>query len=198
MRYILAHGAKECLVATAGAWPGPQCIAALTHGDLLRGTWFDRSAECRARAAGKDIKPGEFATSYEVKLTPLPCLLDLGHDQRQAHYRRVVGEIDAAAAATNKAKGRTPLGVQAILDQDPHHRPSSPDRSPAPLVHAHDSEKGAEYLAAYREFVANFRAGVANLVAKSRALTELFPDWAFPPALPGRAPFKAAGPQATA
>ena len=45
MRYILSHGAKEGLVA------------ALTHGDILRGTWFDRSAEYRARAAGKDVKP---------------------------------------------------------------------------------------------------------------------------------------------
>jgi len=58
------------------------------------------------------------------------------------------------------------------------------------LVHAHDPKKGAEYLAAYREFVANFRAGVANLVSRAKELTELFPDWAFPPALT----FKAAAP----
>jgi hypothetical protein len=194
MRYQLSHGAKEGLVAAVGSWPGPNCIAALTHGDFLRGTWFDRSAEYRARAAGKDIKPGEFATTYDVKLTPLPCLLDITEDQRQAHYRRVVSEIDVAAAAANKEKGRTPMGVQAILDQDPHHRPEAPDRSPAPLVHAHDDEKREQYLAAYRVFVINFRAGVDSLKAKAKKLTELFPDWAFPPALP----FKAAAPPATA
>ena len=102
MRYILSHGAKEGLVASAGSWPGPNCIATLTHGDLLRGTWFDRSAEYRARAAGKDVKPSEFATTYDIKLTPLPCLLHLAEDQRQAHYRRIVGEIAAAAEAENK------------------------------------------------------------------------------------------------
>jgi hypothetical protein len=194
MRYILAHGAKEGLVAAAGSWPGPNCIAALTHGDLLRGTWHDRSAEYRARAAGKDVKPGEFTTTYDIKLTPLPCMLDLTEDQRQTHYRRVVREIDAAAAAANKEKGRSPMGVQAILDQDPHHRPDAPDRSPAPLVHAQDDDKRDEYLHAYRVFVINFRAGAEAMKAKAKLLTDLFPDWAFPPALP----FKVAAPPAAA
>jgi hypothetical protein len=187
MRYILAHGAKEGLVSGAGSWPGPNCIAALTHGDILRGTWFDRSAEYRARAAGKDVKPGEFATTYDITLTPLSCLLHLDADHRQAHYRRVLHEIDDAADAENKAKGRTPIGVQAILNQDPHHRPDALKRSPAPLVHAHDEEKREAYLAAYKEFVINYRAAAANLVAKAKQIVELFPDWAFPPPLPFKA-----------
>jgi hypothetical protein len=53
LRYILAHGAKEGLVWTPGAWPGPNCVAALTTGAFLRGTWFDRSAEFRARQRGE-------------------------------------------------------------------------------------------------------------------------------------------------
>jgi hypothetical protein len=184
IRYVLAHGAKEGLVAMASSWPGPNCIAALTHGDRLRGTWHDRSAEYRARAAGKDVKPVEFTTSYDVRVTPLPCVFDLNDDQRQAHYRRVVREIDAAAAAANREKGRTPMGARAILDQDPHFRPDAPDRSPAPLVHAHDAGKRDEYLAAYRVFVTNFRAGVDSLKARAKQIIELFPEWSFPPALP--------------
>jgi hypothetical protein len=184
MRYLLSHGAKEGLVASASSWPGPKCIAALTHGDRLRGTWFDRSAEYRAMAAGKEIKPGEYATAFDVVLTALPCLQHLNADQRQAHFRRVVREIDVAADADNKAKGRTPMGVQAVLNQDPHHRPVAPDRSPAPLVHAHDPQRRAEFHVAYREFVTNFRSGVASLLAQAKDITKLFPDWAFPPALP--------------
>jgi REP element-mobilizing transposase RayT len=194
IRYQLSHGAKEGLVATAGSWPGPSCIAALTHGDRLRGTWYDRSAEYRARAVGREIKPGQFATSYSVQLTPLPCMLDKSADQQQSHYRRVVGEIDAAAAVTNKDKNRTPMGVQAILNQDPHHRPEALARSPAPLVHAHDNEKRDAYLHAYRVFVINFRAGVDSMKAKAKQISDLFPDWAFPPALP----FKASAPPASA
>jgi hypothetical protein len=184
IRYQMSHGAKEGLVAAAGDWPGPNCIAALTHGDLLRGTWHDRSGEYRARTAGKDIRPGDFVTTFDVKLTPLPCVLDMTADQQQAHYRRVLREIDAAACAANKEKGRTPLGVDKILAQDPHHRPEAIDRSPAPLVHAYDDEKRHEFLHAYRVFVINFRAGVESMKAKAKQLIELFPDWAFPPALP--------------
>jgi REP element-mobilizing transposase RayT len=184
MRYILAHGAKEGLVASAASWPGPNCVAALTTGALLRGTWFDRSAEYRARAAGKQVSPGEYATSFDVRLTPLPCLKHLDSDQRQAHFRRVVREIDVAAEAANKANNRTPMGVDKILAQDPHHRPVAPDRSPAPLVHAHDQEGRRAFHAAYREFVTNFRVGVANLIANAKEISKLFPDCAFPPALP--------------
>jgi hypothetical protein len=54
-------------------------------------------------------------------------------DQRQAHYRRVVGEIQAKAAADNKEKGRTPMTALASLAQDPHGKPATTDRSPATL-----------------------------------------------------------------
>jgi hypothetical protein len=184
MGYILSHGAKEGLISSAAAWPGPNCIAALTHGIRLRGTWIDRTAEYRARSSGKDVNQGKFATVYDIKLTPLPDLAGLSDDQRQAHYRRVVREIDAAAFASNEEKERESLGVEKILAQDPHHRPLSPDRSPAPLVHAHDRQKRNEYLVAYREFVINFRTGVANLLSQAKQICKLFPDWAFPPALP--------------
>lgn len=192
IRYQLSHGAKEGLVAAAGDWPGANSIAALTHGDLLRGTWHDRSGEYRARAAGKEVKPGDFTTTFDVRLTPLPCVLDMTTDQQQAHYRRVVQEINAAACRANKEKNRIPPGVDKILAQDPHHRPEAPNRSPAPLVHAHDHEKRDEFLLAYRAFVINFRAGVESMKAKAKQIIELFPDWAFPPALPFRAASTAA------
>jgi len=63
LRYILAHGAKESLVWTPGAWPGPNCIAALTVGEMLRGTWFDRSAEYLARQRGQTVLPSQFAAT---------------------------------------------------------------------------------------------------------------------------------------
>jgi hypothetical protein len=198
MRYLLSHGAKEGLVASAAAWPGANCIAALTRGELLRGTWFDRSAEYVARVSGKQVLPGQFATIFDVKLTPLPCLRHLDSDQQQAHFRRLVHEIDTAAAAANKAKGRQTLGVDKILAQDPHHRPASIDRSPAPLVHAHDKQKGDEFRATYRAFVCDFRAGVDSLLGQAKDIAKLFPDWAFPPAPLLRSPLQAAAAPAAA
>jgi hypothetical protein len=119
IRYILAHGAKEGLLASSAAWPGPNCIAALTTGALLRGTWFDRSKEFIARQRGEQTLPMQFATTFDVKLTPLPCLLHIIEHERQTHYRRVVGEIQAEAEADNKEKGRTPMtpGSMQTLDR---------------------------------------------------------------------------------
>jgi hypothetical protein len=150
LRYILVHSAKEGLLASPAAWPGPNWIAALTTGALLRGTWFDRSKEFLARQRGETVFPAQFATTFDVHLTPLPCMQHLTADQRQAEIRHVVAETKVKAAAENKEKGRTPMTVAQILAQDPH----STDRSPAPFVHAtHDSTK-QEFRVAYRAFAA--------------------------------------------
>jgi len=184
IRYILAHGAKEGLLASSASWPGPNCIAALTTGALLRGTWFDRSKEFLARQRGEHTLPMQFATTFDVKLTPLPCLLHITEHERQAHYRRVVGEIQAVAEADNKEKGRTPMTVEAILAQDPHSKPATTDRSPAPFVHASDDSTEQEFRVAYRAFVDAFRAGALRLRDRAREIRDLFPLWAFPPQLP--------------
>ena len=188
LRYIMAHGAKEGLVAKSADWPGPHCIAALTTGEILRGTWFDRSAEFVARQRGENVLPTQFATRFDIKLTPLPCHSHLTPDQRQAEYRRMDAEIQAAAAAENLTRNRKPMGISAIFAQDPHSRPASTDRSPAPLVHASDVEAAAAFRGLYRAFVDAFRAGAQRLREHASALADMFPLWAFPPALPFNAP----------
>ena len=188
LRYIMAHGAKEGLVAKSGDWPGPQCIEALTVGALLGGIWFDRSAEFVARQRGENVLPNQFATRFDIKLTPLSCHSHLTPHQRQAEYRHWDAEIQTAAAAENLAKNRNPMGVAAILAQDPHSRPASTDRSPAPFVHASDEDTEIAFRSQYRTFVDAFRSGSQRLLDGARALADLFPLWAFPPALPFNAP----------
>ena len=188
IRYILSHGPKEGLLASPADWPGPNCIAALTHGDLLRGTWFDHSKEFLARQRGEAVFPTQFATRFDVKLTPLPCSRNMTEDERQAHYRRVVGEIEAKAEAENREKGRTPLTVAEIIAQNPHSKPATTDRSPAPFVHASDVATKTTFRAAYRAFVDAFRAGALRLRAGAREIRDMFPLWAFPPQLPFNAP----------
>ena len=79
-------------------------------------------------------------------------------------------------------------GVTAILGQDPHSRPVTTDRSPAPFVHASDEKTELNFHAQYRAFVDAFRAGAQRLRDRARELADLFPLWAFPPALPFNAP----------
>lgn len=157
-------------------------------GGSLRGTWFDRSAEFMARQRGENVLPTRFDTRYDIKLTPLPCHSHLSPDRRQAEYRRTVAEIQAIAEAENLAKNRKPMGVAAMLTQDPHSRPSSTDRSPAPFVHASDEETEVPFRSQYRAFVDAFRAGAQRLREHARALADLLPLWAFPPPLPFNAP----------
>jgi hypothetical protein len=128
----------------------------------------------------------QFATTFDVKLTPLPYLLHITEHERQAHYRRVVGEIRAEAEADNKEKGRTPMTVEAILAQDPHSKTATTDRSPAPFVHASDDFTEQAFRVAYRAFVDAFRAGALRLRERAREIRDLFPLWAFPPQLPFR------------
>jgi hypothetical protein len=188
LRYIMAHGAKEGLVVNSGDWPGPQCIAALTSGESLRGTWFDRSAEYVARQRGENVLPTQFVTSYDITLTPLPCHIHMSPHDRQAEYRHMLVDIQADAAADNLAKRRKPMGVAAILAQDPHSRPVSTDRSPAPFVHASDEETEVAFRSQYRAFVDAFRAGAQRLIERARAMVDVFPPWSFPPALPFNSP----------
>ena len=189
LRYVCAHGSKEGLVGGGpGSWPGPNCIAALCNGEPLRGTWIDRGAEYKARQRGETVLAMQFATVYDVKLTPLPRLKNLTEDQRQAEMRRMVNEIEVQADAENLAQGRKPLGVAAILAQDPHSRPATTDRSPAPFVHASDKRTALEFRAKYRAFVDAFRAGAERLKASAAKFAKMFPLWSFPPALPFNAP----------
>ena len=53
LRYILANGCKEGLVASPRDWPGVNMIAAVLDGKPLTGTWFNRTKEYAARLRGE-------------------------------------------------------------------------------------------------------------------------------------------------
>ena len=78
--------------------------------------------------------------------------------------------------------------VTAILGQDPHSRPATTDRSPAPFVHASDERIALDFRVRYRAFVDAFRTGAQRLRDRAHELADLFPLWAFPPALPFNSP----------
>jgi hypothetical protein len=78
--------------------------------------------------------------------------------------------------------GSKPLGAAAILSKNPHHRPKTQKRSPAPLFHAFSAAARRELWEAYRLFVAAFRQAADKLRAGDR--DAVFPLGSFPPALP--------------
>ena len=151
--------------------------------ESLTGTWLDRSAIYHARLRGDEyIDISDFETQYEIVLHRLPCWSELSDDEWRAKCAVMVAEIEAETWAMHADRGSSPLGVAAVLSQDPHGQPRSSDRSPAPLVHAASRVAREVFKAAYQRFVEAFRAAAARLRAGDVAVE--FPIYAFPPPRP--------------
>ena len=182
LRYILAHGCKEGLVARAMDWPGVHCVSALTTGTPLEGEWVDRTALDKARRRNEHVDESDFSTKYQVKLSKLPCCTGMSPAAYREACAALVADIEREAAQTNAALGQRAVGREAVLQQHPHDRPQSPKRAPAPLVHATLRKSREAFLSAYRCFVDMYRAAAERLRLGERNV--VFPPGAFPPPAP--------------
>jgi hypothetical protein len=182
LRYLLSHGVKEGLVARIAEWPGPNFLRSLLAGVPLTGTWFDRTAECKARRKGIEFGTREYSTEEQVVLTPLPCWQHLPKDVRNPPVQQLVDEIETEAAALRAEIQREPLGAEAIVRQDPRSTPARPKKSPAPWFHTATRAARRLLRNAYELFLAAFRGAAERLRAGDRAAQ--FPPRCFPPALP--------------
>jgi hypothetical protein len=180
LRYLLAHGCKEGLVARPRDWPGVHGIDALLTGEPLAGYWFDRTREYAARACRERFERLRFATAETLSIEPLPCWRHLSVSEIRKRIRDLLMEIEAAVAL--ERQGEKPLGIDAILRQDPHEAPERPKRSPAPDFHAVTRAARDDLREAYRQFVSAFRAAATKLRAGDRSAS--FPPGSFPPAMP--------------
>lgn len=178
--YILDNGCKEGLVASPLDWPGVSSARTLFDGKTtMTGTWFDRSAQNRARQRGKHEL---FPSTETVHLTPLPFLQDCTPEEQRAFVVDAVHEIERKTAQMHKDNGTKPLGARAILRRNPHDKPKDFQASPAPPYYASDPE-------AYREMARARKAKEAQYSEASlrlrRGETDVrFPDGCFPPRLP--------------
>jgi hypothetical protein len=182
LRYCLAHGAKEDLVERPQDWPGVHAVRALLEGEVLEGLWFDRTQEYAARRRGEKFEPLQYATREVLELDPLPCWKHLPEEQRRARAAALVEDIESEVAARRKRTGAKPLGVAAVLAQNPLQRPKKTKKSPAPAFHAASKAVRLELRDAYAWFVAAYRAAAEKLRAGVRDV--VFPRGSFPPALP--------------
>jgi len=180
-KYVLGHGCKEGLVASPLDWPGASSDRALLFGQKLEGTWYDRSAYYEAERRGKQVRLRDFAVRYEVPLTVLPILEGKSEEQRRAFYQELVDEIEQETFQACLDEGKTVLGVEAVLGQDPYDRPRDPKRGPAPLCHASTKERRAAYRRAYRKFVSLYRQAVERLRQGDQSVK--FPEGCFLPPL---------------
>ena len=182
LRYGLAQGVKEKLVARPQDWPGVHSADGLLEGAPLTGRLFSRTQEYAARRRGKAFERYDYATETTVHLSPLPCWKSLSPEQRKVRVAALVSDIQEEAAVERGATGSEVLGPEAVMSKDPHHRPETLDRSPAPRFHVATREAWFELRDAYSWFLDAFRTAAAKLKAGDRASP--FPTGSFPPALP--------------
>lgn len=91
---------------------------------------------------GRRPNLNDVAERSSVPLTPLPYMSTWTIDEQRQEWRRLV-EIGRQRAPTPP----NPMGVEKLLQQDPHTRPKKTKNSPAP--YAHYTEQGA--LEAWQE-----------------------------------------------
>jgi putative transposase len=182
LKYLLANGCKEGLVARPQDWPGVHVARALVQGEDLTGHWFDRTKEYAARNRGEDFDRLQYAILETLYLSPLPCWKHLPKEVWRRRALDLIQEIEEETAARRSRTGSQPLGAAEILGRHPYERPKHPKKSPAPLFHAVSARVRRELWEAYHLFVAAFRDAAEKLRAGNR--NAVFPPGSFPPALP--------------
>jgi hypothetical protein len=186
LRYIISNGCKEGLVASPLDWPGVSSTFALLDGSMvLRGKWFDRTRQYRARKSGlRQV----FAEDEEVRLSILPSLQGLDDKEFQRTIWAVVQSIEEETLRMHRVGGTKPAGRKWVMKQKPHRVPKHMKRSPAKRFLAAFRHGIAELRRAYHEFLNMYREASARLKSGDRMAE--FPPGCFPP----RMPFVRAGP----
>ncbi len=182
LRYVLAQGVKEHLVARCIDWPGVHAAGALITGRELVGYWFDRAAEYRARLRGKSVGSHTYATREPLAFDPLPCWSHLPTDACQERVADLVAGIEAEAAADRRARRIRLRGVAAIRRQGATQNSNRAKRSPAPAFHAATDRTRLALVEAYRWFVVAYRSAARRWRAGDRDVP--FPSGCFPPSPP--------------
>jgi hypothetical protein len=181
LRYVLAHGIKENLVARLRDWPGIHCVRQIVDGEPLTGTWLDRTQEHAARRRrGED--PDQYATSETAAFSPLRCWNHLSPEAYRERVGKIATEIEEGAAAARKRTRAEPFGAAKVLTQDPSTRPERVKKSPAPLLHAASKAARQVFYEGFALFVAAYRMAAEKL--QKGDPRPGFPWGSFPPALP--------------
>lgn len=176
LRYVLSQGVKEGLIEHPEQWPGASSTRGLLGGPTV-GAWIDRDAETRARRRAQPADTTHFTTHYSIDLAALPCWADCSVAVQRARVLQLIQEVVDDARRTRCAP---PLGVRALLEQDPQAWPVAPASSPAPACHATEHRTRLAFRLAYRWFCDAFRAVARAVRAGVTATRSDFPPGSFP------------------
>lgn len=180
LKYIFSNGCKEGLVASPRDWTGASAVNALRKGaSKIKGIWYNRTKEYRARLAGRHEM---FPSIETVTVTPLPCWRNLSHGTIRSRVTGLIKEIEQETRKMHLEQRTSPAGMSRVLAKHPHSRPKSMKRSRAPLFHAASGAARKKFREAYYSFVEYYRQ--ASDRVKAGDMSVQFPLGSFPPPRP--------------
>jgi hypothetical protein len=164
LRYILAHGTKERLVADPRQWPGPTAARALCGEETLIGAWTDRKLEWDLRRSGRNVQQFETTVRYPIPLVPLPVWRHLDAASRARAARAIIEDIVREHPGPH-------LGVEKVLAQSPDDYPRRSKIGSAPAIHTVSNELRVRYGFLRNEFRAAYRAASERHVQRPTRVT---------------------------
>jgi hypothetical protein len=166
LKYCLANGTKEHLVAHPSQWPGVHSAKVFCKGERMVGKWTDYTALAAARKRDPDVPESDFQTEYEVVHSKMPSLDHLSDEEYRALMVSWCDEAATDAAAVRKAGSLPEPGPPERLTRVSfEHIPESIERSIAPCVHAHDPARRKLYRQLVRDYREHLRGVRQRLTA---------------------------------
>ncbi len=188
LRYLLEQGTKENLVLAPTDWPGVHSSRAMVEGRTMKGIWIKRKEMFNARQRGKDVNEADFTKDVELTLDPLPCWRHLSAEAYRVRVAEMVDDIERETRARHRQAATVPKGAEWVRRRHPHERPMPGHRSPRPRFHAFARKIREQMVAAYREFLAEYRIAAERLAGGDVGVA--FPENCFPPPLPFAPPMR--------
>jgi len=103
------------------------------NGEKLVGVWYDETGIYEKSRRGEKVDRKDFATVYAIELAPLPCWADLSPQEYRRQVRELVEGLVEEEQARRPREGRTVLGAEAVMAQDPRRAPEKLSRSSAEI-----------------------------------------------------------------
>jgi hypothetical protein len=162
LRYCMAQGVKEGLVACPLDWPGATAVPALVGDMKLQGERVDRHRLRRAREAAvrageraSDVLESNFVSETTLQLVALPAFANLDDEALRARHVALLKDVVREADVIRE--GRPPLGTDTVLRQDPHAAPLRFEATDAPMCHASSASLRLGFRRLRNAFAAVYR-----------------------------------------
>lgn len=121
LKYVLAQGVKEGLVARPIDWPGLHCAKALLGKRPEIGQWFQASDYHQAKARNalrrnpKKISRSTFYQRLRVQLTMLPALEDSTNDEQFKKLQSINHDIIKSGEVNRKIDNIKVAGIKKVV-----------------------------------------------------------------------------------